>query len=143
MIKEILVKNLDGEALNLMDKYKNDKPMLILFFNNRCLGCVGRAIPLAYDFSQEYENLNVLSIHTDFGKEIATKEDIVNLFTTKELPIPIFFDNGQENYEKFACEGTPHWIMLDKNGEIFRSFYGSQENAQNRLFYALDELVGM
>lgn len=143
MIKGIQVSTLEGEAIDIMEKYNNGKPMLILFFNNRCLGCVGRAIPLAYDFSQEYDNLNVLAIHTDFGREVATKEDIINLFTTKELPIPIYFDKGQENYERFECEGTPHWIMIDKNGEIFRSFYGSQDNAQNRLFYALDELVGM
>lgn len=140
--EEIQVKTLEGEPAELLSKYA-DNPLLVLFFNIRCLGCVGRAIPLAYDFSQEYENLQVVAIHTNFGKEIVSKEDILNIFTSKELPIPIYFDNKQENYEKFACEGTPHWLMFDKEGELFRSFYGSQDGAQNRLLYAIDELVNL
>ncbi len=139
-VENILVSTLEGEHLNLMEKYSGS-PLLVLFFNIRCLGCVGRAIPLAYDYSNEFENLKVLAIHTSFGKEVVTKDDIVNIFTTKELPIPIYFDIERTNYDIFECEGTPHWLMFDKQGNLFRSFYGSQEGAQTRLIYALDELV--
>ena len=139
-LKDIQLLTLDGERINLVDKYAG-KPLLVLFFNIRCLGCVGRAIPLAYDYSQEFEGLEVVAIHTSFGKKMVTKEDIINIFTTKELPFPIYFDIGQTNYEGFECEGTPHWLMFDTQGELFRSFYGSQEGAQTRLMYALDELV--
>ncbi len=139
---QINVTTLDGVPVNLMERYEG-KPLLVLFFNIRCLGCVGRAIPLAYDYSNEYENLNVVAIHTSFGKEVVTKDDIKNIFTTKELPFPIYFDIGQTNYVKFECEGTPHWIMFDSNGKLFRSFYGSQDGAQTRLMYALDELANI
>ncbi|WP_436415982.1 TlpA family protein disulfide reductase [Petrimonas sp.] len=139
-IEEITVKTLDGNTVNLMEIYAGN-PLLILFFNIQCLGCVGRAIPLAYDYLQEFKNLNVVGIHTTFGKEVVTKDDIINIFTQKELPFPIYFDIEKLNYEKFECEGTPHWILTDKEGSVIRSIFGSQENAQTRLIYALEELT--
>ncbi len=139
-IEVIQVKTLEGTTINLMEEYANN-PLLVLFFNIRCLGCVGRAIPLAYDYSKEFERLKVVAIHTSFGKEVVTKNDIMGIFTAKELPIPIYFDIEQNNYTKFECEGTPHWLIFNKDGELFRSFYGSQDGAQTRLMYALDELI--
>lgn len=137
---EIIAKTLEGNTVDLAKIYSG-KPLLILFFNIQCLGCVGRAIPLAFDYLQEFENLNVVAIHTVFGKEVVTKDDIINIFTQKELPFPIYFDIGKTNYENFACEGTPHWVLMNGDGHIVRSFFGSQEGAQTRLMYALEELI--
>jgi thiol-disulfide isomerase/thioredoxin len=139
--EEIIVKSLDGNVINLREIYWG-KPLLILFFNIQCLGCVGRAIPLAYDYLQEFKNLNVIAIHTTFGKEVVTKDDIINIFTHKELPFPIYFDIEKTNYEKFEGEGTPHWILMDKEGNVTRSIFGSQDGSQTRLIYALEELQG-
>ncbi len=139
-IEKITVKSLDGETVDLMEIYRG-KPLLILFFNVQCLGCVGRAIPMAYNYLQEFKNLNVVAIHTTFGKEAATKEDIINIFTSKELPFPIYFDIEKSNYEKFECGGTPHWILMDKNGNVSKSIFGSQHGSLNRLIYALEELI--
>lgn len=139
-IDEFLVKTLDGEQLNLMEEYAG-KPLLVLFFNIQCLGCVGRAIPLAHEFLQEFKGLNVVAVHSNFGPIEVTKDEILGIFSDKTLPYPIHFDYGKENYEKFECEGTPHWLLIDKEGVINRSFFGSQENAQTRLVYALQELI--
>ena len=138
-IDEILIKTLNDEQVDLINLFEG-KPLLVLFFNIQCLGCVGRAIPLAYDFLQEFGGLSVVAIHTAFGKEEVGKEDILGIFTSNELPYPIYFDIGKTNYEKFECEGTPHWLLIDKEGKISKSFFGSQEGAQTRLVYALEEL---
>lgn len=37
--------------------------------------------------------------------------------------------------------GHPHWFAFAPNGELVRSVYGSQENAQTRLAYLLEELA--
>lgn len=140
-VDQILVNTLDNKTADLAELYAG-KPLLVLFFNIHCLGCVGRAVPLAYDFLQEFKGLNVVAIHTTFGKEEVTKDDILNIFTTKELPYPIYFDIGKSNYEKFECEGTPHWVLIDESGKINKSFFGSQEGAQTRLIYALEEITG-
>jgi len=43
-------------------------------------------------------------------------------------------------YDHFKAEGTTHWIVLDKELEIFRSIFGSQQQSQRRLWYALEAL---
>lgn len=137
---EIPVESLEGKVLNLLNEYPG-KPLLLLFYNNRCLGCTGRAIPLAYDYMQEMTELQVIGIHSNFNNEVVTKEDILNIFTSKSQPFPIYIDKEHEVYDKFECEGTPQWILINKQGNVFRSIFGSQDGAQNRLSYALDELL--
>ncbi|MCX7551862.1 TlpA family protein disulfide reductase [Xanthomarina sp. F2636L] len=139
-IENILVNTLDAETIDLINEYKS-KPLLILFYNNQCLGCTGRAIPLAYQFSKEYPKLSVVAIHSSFGNQSISKQDILGIFTSKEVPFPIYFDQQSKWFDFFKCEGTPHWILLNDKAQVFRSFYGSQDNAQNRLYYAIEELL--
>lgn len=139
-IDNIKVNTLDNKTIDLMAEFKG-KSMLILFFNIKCLGCVGRAIPLAFEYAKNFPNLSVIGIHTSFTDEVITSTDILNIFTRKELPFPIYFDINKINYEQFKCEGTPHWVLIDKSGHVYRSFFGSQEGAQQRIFYALEEMM--
>jgi hypothetical protein len=44
-------------------------------------------------------------------------------------------------YDQFNAEGTPQWLLISEKGELFRSIFGSQDNAKNRLYYALESLV--
>ena len=136
----IQLKTLEGDPISLLEQYKN-KPLLILFFNLQCLGCTGRAIPLAYEYLHEFEGLEVLAIHSQFNDKEVTKQEILDIFTSKSLPFPIYFDKGHEAYSQYECEGTPHWILVNKDGYVYRSIYGSQNGAQTRLGYALADLV--
>ena len=140
VIENMNLTTLNGEAQDLLQVYKN-KPLLILFYNNQCLGCTGRAIPLAYKLSKSYPKLSVVAIHSTFGNHTITKQDILDIFTSKKAPFPIYLDQHHKWFDFFNCEGTPHWILLTQNAEVFRSFYGSQENSQNRLYYAIEELL--
>ncbi|MDO6596649.1 redoxin domain-containing protein [Oceanihabitans sp. 2_MG-2023] len=140
IIKSIPVLDLDGVATDLMVLYKN-KVQLLLIYNNDCLGCTGRAIPLAYKLQQQYPNIQVAGIHADFMHREGTKENIKSIFTSGENPFPIYMDKSHKVYDQFQAEGTPQWLIISKNGELFRSVFGSQDNAQNRIFYALESLV--
>jgi len=135
------LETLDGETIELLEEYKG-KPLLIIFFNIKCLGCTSRGIPLAYDYMNEFKGLSVIGIHSNFNNKNIGKQDILDIFTTKILPFPIYFDKENKAYDDFHCEGTPHWILINRNGEIYRSVFGSQWGAQNRLPYALADLVG-
>lgn len=139
-LTSIIVTDFQGAKINLVEKF-GDQAILLLFYNNSCLGCTGRAIPLAYEIQKEYSQLKVIGIHSNFGNQKATEEDIRSIFTIDELPFPIYLDEEHKLYDQFQCEGTPHWILIDKEGRIFNSIFGSQSGAQNRLFYAIDELM--
>ena len=139
-IQHIHVKDLDGVAVDLIAAYKN-KVLLLIIYNNDCLGCTGRAIPLAYKFQQDYPSIQVAGIHADFPNREGTKENIKSVFTSGENPFPIFIDKNHKVYSQFNAEGTPQWLLITEKGELFRSIFGSQENAQNRIYYALESVV--
>lgn len=141
-ISSIKVQDFDDHEVNLLEKYKG-KPLLIIIYNNQCLGCTGRAIPLAYEYQQEYPNLQVVGIHSIFNRKPVTEEDIKSIFTTKELPFPIYLDQEHKVYDQFESEGTPQWLLVTSEGYLYRSIFGSQLGAQNRLMYALDALCAV
>ena len=139
-IQNISVLDLDGVSVDLMTVYKN-QVILLIIYNNDCLGCTGRAIPLAYEFQQKYPDIQVAGVHADFFNREGTKANIKSIFTNGENPFPIYIDKHHQVYDQFKAEGTPQWLLISEKGELFRSIFGSQDNAKNRLFYALESLV--
>ncbi len=140
-IPHINVLDLDGVPVDLIDLYKN-QILLLIIYNNDCLSCTGRAIPLAYEFQQEFPSIQVVGIHADFVGRTGDKANITAIFTSGELPFPIYIDRDHQVYDQFSSEGTPQWVLLAADGTVFRSVFGSQANAKNRLYYALESLVG-
>ena len=140
MIQNIIVQDFQKNKVDLMNTYKG-KPMLVIIYNNACLGCTGRAIPLAYDFQEANPELQVVGIHSNFGIEEVSEADIKAIFTSGEIPFPIYIDENHKVYDQFKSEGTPQWLLFTKEAELYRSIFGSQEGAQNRLAYAIGELM--
>ena len=58
------------------------------------------------------------------------------------LPFPVALDLSGDLARAWAAEGTPHTLAFAAGGELLRSVYGSQDNAQTRLEYLLSELAG-
>jgi peroxiredoxin len=116
-----------------------DKVNLLLFYNTDCLGCTGRAIPFAYKLMKSHpDKLKLIVIHVDFGRDISNAA-ILDIFRSKQSPFPIYRDQKAQLYNAVQCEGTPHWLVLNDQGKITHSIFGSQENAQLRLHYLLEE----
>ncbi|WOI23754.1 TlpA family protein disulfide reductase [Nonlabens ulvanivorans] len=139
-IASIVVKDLDLKNVDLIQQHSG-KVQLLLIYNNDCLGCTGRAIPLAYEFQLQYPDIKVAAIHSDFTNREGTKQNIKSIFTSGEIPFPIYIDQHHQVYDQFKAEGTPQWLLITATGELYRSIFGSQDNAKNRLFYALESLV--
>ena len=86
-------------------------------------------------------------IHTSLGHKPYTRNEVVptlihfaEIFA--DIPFPIALDLEGKLAEKWGVEGTPHWFVFDRAGNLVRSIYGSQENAQTRLEYLLGEVTG-
>ena len=139
LVESILVQDFDKNQVNLIEKYPG-KALLAIIYNNHCLGCTGRAIPLAYDLQKENKEIQVVGIHTNFNNTPISESEIKSIFTTAELPFPIFLDKERSVYDQFDSSGTPQWVLITKEGLFSRSIFGSQDGAQNRLRYALQEL---
>ncbi|WP_339924535.1 redoxin domain-containing protein [uncultured Cyclobacterium sp.] len=139
LVESIFVRDFSNKSIDLLKEYKG-KPLLLLIYNNQCLGCTGRAIPLAYELQKENEELQVVGIHASFNASLVTESDIKSIFTIDKLPFPIYLDNGRAVYDQFDSSGTPEWVLITRDGKLNRTIFGSQEGAQNRLFYAIEQL---
>lgn len=138
-IPDVRLQSLSGEEFTLTDLLKDGKLNIILFYNNDCLGCTGRAIPLAYKLQNDYPFINLVVIHSSFGLRTYTVEDIQSIFTSGEAPFPIYMEAAHELYDFFDCEGTPHWILMNDKGEVLHSIFGSQDGSQMKLDFAIRE----
>jgi len=96
------------------DSFKG-KPLLILFFYLGCPGCVGRAIPLG--------------IHSNFEGLEYTNDEIIENLKSLHVRFPVFRDAGMATtFHDYQAGGTPHWVLVDKNGKVVRSIFGSDPN---------------
>ena len=120
------------------------KPLLILFFNLGCPGCKGRALPYANRVVVENgDNINVVGIHTRFEGPAYTKADFDKAREEYFIRFPFYVDaNLAETFDKYQAGGTPHWVLVDKNGILKFSIFGSDpNNALLRLDLYIQELL--
>lgn len=120
------------------------KPLLILFFSLGCPGCVGRAVPYANRIVFENgENINVLGIHTNFEGINFKQERFEKAKEELHIRFPFYKDlNYDTTFLNYGAGGTPHWILMDKNGKLRYSIFGSDpNNALLRLDFKINELL--
>lgn len=118
-----------------------------MFFNLECPGCVSRGIPFLKRLHAEFtERTHLLTIHTSRGHRLLPRNDVEPTLLKfardfARLPFPVALDLSGDLALAWETEGTPHWLAFAPGGELLRSVYGSQDNAQTRLQYLLEEQV--
>ena len=134
------VTTLSGDAAPDLESLLG-RPLLLLFFNVGCPGCMGRALPFSLDLAARYPGLQFIGIHTSFekGSDFAPAriQAVVEYF---DLPYPVYLDDGDATFLRYEAGGTPHWILIDADGIIRKSIFGSMDGARQRLDYALEEV---
>ncbi len=132
-----------GEDVPSPDSYKG-KPLLILIFSLGCPGCLGRAVPYANRMVFEHGNkLNVIGIHTNFEGVDISKDQFEIAKEELYMRFPFFKD---ENYDttflNYGAGGTPHWLLVDEEGNVQYSIFGSDpNNALLRLDLKIKEVL--
>jgi len=118
------------------------RPLLLLFFNIGCPGCTGRAIPFSLQLREQFPDLQIVGIHARFEGPAYSPSQVRAVIEYLKVPYPVLLDEGHETFSRYAAGGTPHWVLLDADGHIVRSIFGSMAGSQQRLAYALLELYG-
>ena len=143
---EILPWHLESVGSVDVPNYKDfkGKPLLILFFYLGCPGCTGRAIPFANKMVYEHgDKINVLGIHSNFEGPEYSDEDLVSTLKSLHARFPFFRDAGfATTFHDYQAAGTPHWVLVNKDGRVIRSIFGSDpDRALLRLDYAINEEI--
>lgn len=121
-------------------------PLLILFFNLGCPGCLGRAIPYANRVVYEKgDKINVIGIHTNFEGIDFTNQQFQLAKEQYYFKFPFFKDfNFNTTFLDYGAGGTPHWVLVDAQGIVSYSIFGSEpNNALLRLQYKINELINL
>ncbi|MFC3834690.1 MULTISPECIES: peroxiredoxin family protein [Deinococcus] len=124
------------------------RPGLVMVFNLECPGCVSRGIPFLKRLHAEFgDAVTLLALHTSLGHRLLPREGVVPTLVKfaadyAKLPFPVALDLDGGIARAWHIEGTPHWFAFAPGGELLRSVYGSQDNAQTRLQYLLEEWAG-
>lgn len=122
------------------------RPGLIMFFSLECAGCVSRGVPFLKELHRDHgDSLVLFTVHTALGRRRYPRGEVVpqlERFASDfaRLPVPVALDLDGSLAEAWGAEGTPHWFVFDWSGRLVRSIFGSQENAQTRLRYLMEEL---
>ena len=125
-----------------------DRPGLVMTFNLECPGCVSRGIPFLKRLHAEFgERVQLLAVHTSHGHKLFARDEVEPTLVKfardfARLPFAVALDLDGSFARAWHTEGTPHWLAFAPGGELIRSVYGSQENAQTRLQYLLAEWTG-
>ncbi|WP_019588184.1 TlpA family protein disulfide reductase [Deinococcus apachensis] len=125
-----------------------EKPGLVMVFNLECPACVSRGIPFLKRLHTEFGGrVELMALHTSRGHRLLAREDVEPTLVRfardfARLPFPVALDLSGDLARAWETEGTPHWFAFAPGGGLLRSVYGSQENAQTRLQYLLEEQVG-
>ncbi|MEL6671684.1 MAG: redoxin domain-containing protein [Bacteroidota bacterium] len=133
------VTTLDGSPAPSLHDFRG-KVVLLLIFSRGCPGCMGRAVPYSKSLLADFPDLQIIGIHTQFEGPEYSQRQIEEVKLYFKLPYPLLVDQGKKTFEKYAAEGTPHWLLVDREGRLLKSFFGSMEGARQRLVYSLTEL---
>ncbi len=133
------VTTLSGEATPDLDTLFG-QPVLLLFFNVGCPGCMGPALPFSLELAARYPGLRLVGLHTSFekGSDFAPAriQAVVEYFN---LPYPVYLDDGDATFRRYEAGGTPRWVLINAEGIVRKSIFGSMDGARQRLGYALEE----
>ena len=132
----------NNERVPTVEDFKG-KALLILFFNLGCPGCLGRAIPYANRIVLEKsEEIKVIGIHTNFEGIAFTNEQFDKAKEDFFIRFPFYKDkNYDTTFLNYGAGGTPHWILVNSEGKVVYSIFGSDpNNALLRLDLKIEEL---
>jgi peroxiredoxin len=142
-IKDWKLDTIFGDNVPQVSDFKG-QPLLILFFSLGCPGCKSRALPFANRMVYENEqDLKVIGIHTRFKGPTYELEAIEKVKKEYHVRFPFYKDaNGMFTFNLYQAGGTPHWILIDKDGKVVYSIFGSDpNNALLRLDLKINELL--
>lgn len=132
-----------GDEVPTVASFKG-KLLLVMFFNLDCPGCLGRAIPYANRVVFEQgDQISVMGIHTGYSSRKFSEDKYQKAKEEFFIRFPFYKDSNYDTTAlRYGTGGTPHWILIDKDGIVQYSIFGSDpNNALLRLEYMIAETL--
>lgn len=121
---DINATTITGEAFNLSD-YKGKKPVYLKFWATWCSYCKAE-MPHLNSIKQNYgDDIQVITINVGMNDSI---KNINHFFQNQGYQLPTIFDQKGELTSRFGVVGTPHHVLIDREGKIaYRTFLATDQ----------------
>jgi len=118
----------------------NGSPRLLLFYSIGCPGCKAQALPFARNLQADWAAGRVIGIHTRIEGPEYSQRQVEEINQVYRLNFPVFLDQGHKTYDLYGAEGTPHWFLVDSEGRLLKSLFGSMPNTLQRIDLSILEI---
>lgn len=108
------LQDLNGSHVTL-SQFRGQKPVLLYFWATWCPLCVAvrpAVIMLKKTFSPDIE---ILAIDVDSADSLAR---VQRFEKADPAPYTVLYDTDSKVTRSYHIEGVPHFVLLDKNGEV-------------------------
>lgn len=122
---------------NFNENSLKGKVVAIHAFQMLCPGCILHGIPQAQRFYAEFnsDQVKVMGLHTVFEHHDAMKEVSLKAFLHEfrvKFPVaidkPSAADRIPQTMKHFNLQGTPSWIIFDRDGKLVVNAFGKVED---------------
>ncbi len=131
-IPQIVLKDIDGNTIDVKDFSQSDDLKILSFWATWCVPCINEldAISDVYEEWQEETNVEIIAIATDDSR---TQKRIRPLVNGKGWDYTILLDNNQELKRALNITTIPHTIIV-QNGKIIYQHSGYTPGSEDELY---------
>lgn len=116
------VSQISGAPFKLSD-FTHDKPVYLKFWATWCSYCLAEMPHLQEIYDTYGDQIEIVTVNVGMNDSVA---NINRLFNKQGYSLPTIFDKKGELTSIFGVVGTPHHILIDRQGKIaYRTFLSS------------------
>lgn len=139
-LPSVVLKNIDGEEVNLADYGKNGKITVISFWATWCKPCIKElknVSELMEEWSEEY-NVELVAISVDDARNMNKVKPFVN---GRGWDFDVLLDPNGEAQRALNVANPPVTYLIDQNGKIVYSHTGYVEGDEYELEEHIKEIA--
>lgn len=115
---------LSGQRV-VLNEHKHNKPVYLKFWATWCSYCKAEMPHLQRIYDEYGEDIDIIAVNVGMNDSVA---NITQFYQQQGYNLPTFFDQQGELTSRYGVVGTPHHVLIDREGKIaYRTFLATDQ----------------